>query len=181
MTLEGEFRSAAADTLLQHMGRIEICVAKLNDDQIWARGHQTDNAVGNLCLHLAGNVQQWIVSSLGGAPDHRARDAEFAARSGVSGAELTAHLRQTVKAAAGIIQSLTAERLAARFTIQNYEVSGLGAVFHVVEHFSQHTGQIILLTKALTGTDLGFYRHLSTPSSVPTGPHASATGSVGVP
>jgi uncharacterized damage-inducible protein DinB len=33
----------------------------------------------------------------------------------------------------------------------------LDAVYHVVEHFSMHTGQIILLTKMLKAQDLRFY------------------------
>jgi hypothetical protein len=33
----------------------------------------------------------------------------------------------------------------------------LEAIFHVTEHFSMHTGQIIMLTKTLEGTDLHFY------------------------
>jgi uncharacterized damage-inducible protein DinB len=185
MTWDADFRSTSTHTLLQHMGRIEVCVAKLSDDQIWARGHETENAVGNLCLHLAGNVRQWIISSLGGELDRRTRDAEFDVRSGDSGSELTARLRQTIDAAVAIIESLTPEQLAARYTIQNYEVSGLGVVFHVVEHFAQHTAQIIMLTKILTGTDLGFYRHLSgrisTQEGVHSATHSSGTGSVQVP
>jgi uncharacterized damage-inducible protein DinB len=185
MTLDADFRSTATHTLLQHMGRIEVCVGKLTDDQIWARGRETENAVGNLCLHLAGNVRQWIISSIGGEPDRRTRDAEFNARSGDSGGDLAARLRQTVNAAAAVIDSLTPDQLAARYTIQNYEVSGLGAVFHVVEHFAQHTAQIIMMTKMLTGTDLGFYRHLSslisTQEGVQSATHSSGTGSVGVP
>jgi len=31
---------------------------------------------------------------------------------------------------------------------------------HVLEHFAQHTGQIIFVTKAATGADLGYYKHL---------------------
>jgi uncharacterized damage-inducible protein DinB len=162
MTLDADFRLLAAKTLRQHMGRIEICVASLTEDQIWARGSQNENAIGNLCLHLAGNVGQWILSALGGEPDLRTREAEFAARSGVTGAELTARLRDTIDTAIRIVEALSPDQLAAQHVIQNYQVTALGAVFHVVEHFAQHTAQIILLTKIFTGADLGFYRHLST-------------------
>lgn len=141
--------------------RIYVCLSQLNQDQIWARGSENQNAVGNLVLHLAGNVRQWIVSGAGGRPDIRDRAAEFAARSG-SPADLGAHLRQAVEDAAAVLESLTPERLAERLTIQGYDVSVLEAVYHVVEHFSMHTGQIIFATKMLTGGDLGFYRHLNT-------------------
>ena len=175
MTIENDFRNTAGVTLRELMGRIEVCVARLNDGQIWARGRETENAIGNLCLHLAGNVRQWILSSLGGEPDQRARDSEFAARSGVSGAELVAHLRQTIDAAVKVIDALTVDQLSHAYTIQNYPVSGLGAVFHVVEHFAQHTAQIIMLTKMLTGQDMGFYRHLSPGKSVQPTPHPTGT------
>ena len=181
MTLDADFRSTAVATLEQLMGRIEVCVGKLNDDQIWSRGQETENAVGNLCLHLHGNLRQWILASLGGEPDERQRDAEFAARGGLSGVEVSGRLRQTVDAVAGVIGNLAAEQLARRYTIQKYEVSGLGAVFHVVEHFAQHTAQIILLTKMLTGEDLGFYRYLSNSKGVNSTPHQTGTVSPATP
>jgi uncharacterized damage-inducible protein DinB len=155
------FLDFAVRKLRELNGRIEVCLAQLNDDQIWARGGENENAVGNLVLHLAGNVRQWIVSGAGARPDIRDRDSEFAARGGLPKAELETRLRSTVAEATDVIQNLTPERLAVRLTIQGYDVSVLEAVMHVVEHFSMHTGQIIFATKMLTGTDLGFYRHLS--------------------
>jgi uncharacterized damage-inducible protein DinB len=143
-------------------GRIESCLDRLSGEQIWARGGENENAVGNLALHLAGNVRQWIVSGVGGRPDVRERDAEFAARGGASAAELKERLRGTVGEAAAVIRGLAGERLTERVTIQKYEQSVLEAIYHVVEHFSMHTGQIQFATKMLTGADLGFYAHLKT-------------------
>jgi uncharacterized damage-inducible protein DinB len=105
-------------------------------------------------------VRQWIVCGVGGAPDVRDRDSEFAARNGAPGADLKRALRQTVSEAIGVIRSLPEARLTERVTIQNYDVSVLEAIYHVVEHFSMHTGQILFATKMLTGSDLGFYAHL---------------------
>jgi uncharacterized damage-inducible protein DinB len=110
-------------------------------------------------LHLSGNVRQWIVSGVGGRPDIRQRDAEFAARGG-GGAELVVRLEEAVEEAAGVLARLTPERLSERIVVQHYDVTVLEAIYHVVEHFSGHTGQIIFATKMLTATDLGFYRHL---------------------
>ncbi|HUG81475.1 MAG TPA: DUF1572 family protein, partial [Bryobacterales bacterium] len=75
-----EFLRISRYQLRERLRRIELCVAKLDDEQLWARAHETENAVGNLILHLAGNIRQWIVSGVGGAPDRRDRDAEFAQR-----------------------------------------------------------------------------------------------------
>jgi uncharacterized damage-inducible protein DinB len=143
-------------------GRIEGCLDRLSGEQIWARGGENENAVGNLALHLAGNVRQWIVSGVGGKPDIRERDAEFAARGGASAAELKERLRAVVTEATAVIGGLNEARLTGRVTIQKYEQTVMEAIYHVVEHFAMHTGQIQFATKMLTGTDLGFYAHLRT-------------------
>ena len=124
------------------------------------RGSDNENAVGNLVLHLCGNVRQWILSGVGGEPDVRDRDAEFAARGGMPVTELAARLRVTVEEAAAVIAAVPPERMAEPLLIQKYEVSVMEAIYHVVEHFSEHTGQIIFATKLMRGIDLGFYAHL---------------------
>jgi uncharacterized damage-inducible protein DinB len=156
------FLDFSADKLEELASRIEICLDRLSEKQVWARGQENENAIGNLVLHLCGNVRQWIISSIGGEPDHRQRDGEFAARGGTSKAQLREMLRTTVEEAVAVIRTLPAERLTERRVIQGYDESILGAIYHVVEHFSMHTGQIIFVTKMLTSADLGFYRHLQT-------------------
>ncbi len=145
----------------QYLDRIGVCIAQIDDDSFWARGSENENAPANLLLHLAGNVRQWIISGVGGAPDHRTRSAEFAARGGASKDELFARLSQTVHEAVAIIRAQSADQLAEHRSIQGYDVTALEAIFHVAEHFSQHTGQIIYITKLVTKGDLGFYRHLN--------------------
>ena len=72
--------------------------------------------------------------------------------------------------ATAVLGRVTAERLMEQLVIQGYYVTGMAANYHVVEHFSGHTGQIIFATKMLTGSDLEFYRHLRT-----TAPHSEKT------
>jgi len=156
-----DFLNYSAEKLRQLGGRIETCLGTLTEEQIWARGSENENAIGNLVLHLCGNVRQWIVSGIGGAPDERQRDREFAARGRVAGPELAERLRTVVAEATTVLDGVSAERMAQRVTVQKYEMTVLSAIYHVVEHFSGHTGQIIFATKMLTGSDLGFYRHLS--------------------
>ncbi len=163
MSVESVFLKFSADKLVQFAERIEVCVGKLDDTQIWTRGRENSNAIGNLMLHLNGNVSQWIIGALGENPVERNRDAEFAARGTTVPAELVAKLKRTVAHAAQVISALTTEQLTRTYDIQNYPVSGIEAVYHVVEHFAEHTGQITFATKLLTGEDLGFYRHLSHP------------------
>jgi uncharacterized damage-inducible protein DinB len=161
MTVEEIFLTAAADKLAENLSRIETCVPKLEPDLLWARDSENENAVGNLLLHLDGNVRQWILSGIGGAPERRDRPAEFAARSGPDGAVLLANLRGTVNDAIGVIRALPHARLNEAVTIQGYDTTVLAAIFHVVEHFSGHTYQIILMTKHATREDLGFYGYLA--------------------
>ena len=161
MTPESEFLNFSADKLTQLMERIETCVGMLTPEQVWARTSANQNAVGNLLLHLNGNVRQWILHGVGGQADLRQRDAEFAAREGGSAQELLARLRAAVEEAIALILALPPERLLERIRTQGYEGTVLAAIYHVVEHFAGHTFQIIVLTKQYTGQDLGFYAHLS--------------------
>jgi uncharacterized damage-inducible protein DinB len=101
-------------------------------------------------------LRQWIISGLGGAPDVRQRDREFSARRPLSRRVLVGRLRKTVAEACRVLGKLSPEDWARVHTIQKYQVTGMEAAFHVAEHFSHHTGQIILLTKLLTGSDLEF-------------------------
>jgi uncharacterized damage-inducible protein DinB len=158
--MERQFLQFSLRKLEQLAQRIDTCLGKLDEDQIWARGGGNENAIGNLVLHLCGNLRQWIVSGVGGSADVRQRDAEFAARGGVAPGELAGRLHATVAEAVQVLGSLPPERLSRRIVIQGYEVSELEAIYHVVEHFSMHTGQVLFATKMLTGEDLGFYRHL---------------------
>jgi uncharacterized damage-inducible protein DinB len=161
MTAEEIFLKFSADKLEQLLGRIQDCLARLTLDQIWTRNTDNENAAANLVLHLCGNLRQWIGTGIGGKPDHRDRDSEFAARGGLTPTELAERLKIAVADASGIIRSVPVARLSERIMPQNYDVTVLEAIYHVVEHFAQHTGQIILLTKLLTGEDLGYYQHLS--------------------
>ncbi len=163
-SLDRIFVDCSVRRLRQNVDRIDKCVGRLTEEQVWVRGHESENTVGNLLLHLAGNVRQWIISGVGGTPDTRDRDSEFNAQAGPSKTELVASLRATVEEACGVIEPLTAERLAATVHVQKYDLTVMEAIYHVVEHFAQHTGQILFVTKMLTGEELGFYSHLKRPS-----------------
>jgi uncharacterized damage-inducible protein DinB len=161
MSVEHIFLSEAAAKLAENLSRIETCVPKLPAGALWARASENENAVGNLLLHLEGNVRQWILTGLGGAVDQRDRPAEFAARSGPSAALLLANLHKTVSDAIDLVRTLPRARVTEPVTIQGFETTVLAAILHVVEHFSGHTYQIILITKQATHEDMGFYRHLA--------------------
>ena len=144
--------------LRQMSAHIETCLAKLSEDQVWSRGAAHENSIGNLILHLCGNVRQWIGAGVGGEQDIRERDKEFSARGGLAISDLLAHLNQTVEHAIGIICGVTAPRLLEEINPQTGPVSVLEAIYQVVGHFQQHTGQIIFAAKIYAGEDLGIYR-----------------------
>jgi hypothetical protein len=152
------FLRHSANKLTQMTGYIEVCVLKLDAEQVW-RGPQ--NSVGNLVLHLSGNVRQWIGSSIGGQPDVRQRELEFAADSKITTDELLFRLDETVNQALAILENLPPDRLTDRVATQDGERSVLEVIYQVVGHFQQHTGQIIFATKLLTGEDLQFYKKSS--------------------
>jgi uncharacterized damage-inducible protein DinB len=151
----------------QDWPRLRTTVESLTDEQVWWRPNEASNSIGNLILHLNGNVHQWLVASFDRLGDTRNRPAEFAQREPIPAALLLERLGSTIGRASGVLSRLTSADLLATFQIQGYTVSGLYAVYHVVEHFGMHYGQIIYMAKLLRGEDLGFYRELDKTGSRP--------------
>lgn len=147
--------------LSQYWPRLRACVESLSDEQIWWRPNPSSNSIGNLLLHLSGNVRQWIVDAFNRQEDHRDRPAEFAATGRISGKELLARLESTLMATQSVLDRLTEADLLAEMEIQGYRVYGLDAIYQVVEHFGLHYGQIAYITKMLRDQDLGFYKELA--------------------
>lgn len=143
--------------LAEYLPKIERCVRTLTDEEVWWRPNEASNSIGNLLLHLSGNVGQWVVSGVGGSPDPRERQQEFDARAPMAASLLLDRLRETLEAADRVLAGLDGDRLLEPCHIQGLDVTVLEAVYHVVEHFSTHVGQIIYVTKLRTGRDLSFY------------------------
>ena len=135
-------------------GHVQSCLSKLTDAQVWERHGAHENAVGNLVLHLCGNARQWVMHGVGGVADVRVRDAEFSAEGGLSAGELSSLFASTMNEARGVISTTPVERLTEIVHPQGRTVSVLEAIYQVVGHVQQHTGQIILLTKQMTRSDL---------------------------
>jgi len=139
------------------MPKIRKCLDVLSEEDVWWRAHETNNSVGNLLLHLSGNVRQWIVSGIGGVPDTRQRPLEFSERNPIPKEIAWSKLQDALAEANQVMAAFPAERLAEKRMIQDVERTALQVIFHVVEHFSYHTGQIIYITKLSEGRDLKFY------------------------
>lgn len=145
----------------ESLPRILKCIDELSTDQIWWRPNESSNSIGNLVLHLCGNVSQWIYSGLGGYTDQRTRQAEFDARGNIGKAELSALLVATMEKIRPFISDLPHEQLLLKRPVQTFEETGLSILVHVTEHFSYHTGQIAYITKMLSDKSLGFYDGVS--------------------
>jgi uncharacterized damage-inducible protein DinB len=150
-------RSAREFLKSDYLPKIERCLAQLTDEQVWWRANPESNSIGNLLLHLCGNARQWIVSGLGSETDRRVRQREFDERTTISRSELLSRLRETLGEVDTVLANFDGERILDQHRIQDFEVTALDAIFHVIEHFSMHTGQIIYITKLLTSHDLNFY------------------------
>jgi len=152
------FLSMSAWKMANSVETIRTCVARLSEQQLHHRGGEHENSVVNLLLHLEGNIRQWVHHGIGGHPDVRTRDAEFALNAAATGAEALERLQTTVAEAQAIVIAVPATRL---LEIIDPQPTGtwrhttvLEAIYKVVSHLDHHTGQIILLTKQLAGADL---------------------------
>lgn len=141
----------------EYPAKLRAAVAVLPPDRLWWRPNEDANSVGNLLLHLSGNVRQWVISGIGGQPDVRRRELEFAARGGAAAAGLLEGLDVTLREADGVLRGLLPSELLQRRTIQGRETTVLEAIYHVVEHFAGHTGQIIWIAKMVAPGQVRFY------------------------
>ncbi len=147
--------------LEQYWPRLRESVKSLSDEQVWWRPNGASNSTGNLLLHLNGNVRQWLIVPFNQLQDARDRPAEFNQRELIPASFLLEELAATMQQASEVLWRLTEIDLLTPFEIQGYNVSGLDAVYQVVEHFGMHYGQILYIAKMLRAEDLGFYPQLN--------------------
>ncbi|HZZ78027.1 MAG TPA: DUF1572 family protein [Gemmataceae bacterium] len=150
-TLAVAIGAAAAQELTKAHERIRHCVLQLDDVQIWRRQTDAMNSIGNLILHLCGNLRQWIIAGVGGAPDVRQRPLEFSERGPIARDELLRRLDAVVGQACEALRRASAEVLLRTRHIQEFDVTGLEAIFDSVPHFRGHTQEIIHITRSMLG------------------------------
>jgi uncharacterized damage-inducible protein DinB len=141
----------------ENMPRIKRCLAELSSEEIWYRPNENSNSVGNLVLHLCGNVRQWLLSGLGGYPDHRNRKQEFEERGPFATPILVRHLDELAEEVEKVLKKITAKQLLDPIEVQGFTETGTGILVHVVEHFSYHTGQIAYYVKWRKNINTAFY------------------------
>ena len=154
--LRNALDQALCDELAAALGRIAHCVGQLTDEQVWSRPTPAMNSVGNLMLHLAGNVRQLIVAGVGGESDIRDRQAEFDARGPIPADELLGKLLMVVKETREVIASASDERLRAMIPIKRYDLNGIEAIVRSIAHFRGHAQEIIHMTRRILGEKYEF-------------------------
>jgi uncharacterized damage-inducible protein DinB len=152
-----EFIDQSIHRIDENTKRLRACLDELDESETWKRPNENSNSVGNLMLHLCGNIRQYAISSLGNIPDLRERDKEFSTDGGYSKDELFGRLILTIDQAKDVMRDASATELLRKRKVQGYTYSGIGIIVHITEHYSYHTGQIIFWTKLLKNKDLGFY------------------------
>jgi len=137
--------------------RIEKCLGLLTEEELWYKPNANSNSVGNIILHLCGNVRQWLGAGLGNLPKIRRRDEEFSTKGGFNKKELLEKLKEVQKMSEEVLAKLTPDDLLATHEVQVYQETGLSILVHVTEHFSYHVGQITYFVKAKKDLDTGYY------------------------
>ncbi len=160
--LASAYIGLARKHLAERLGRIRHCVGQLDDEQVWWRPHDAMNSVGNLLLHLGGNLRQWIVAGVGGVPDARDRPAEFAERGPIPGQELIRRLETAVAEADAALAALDGSRLLEPRRIQGFDETVLSAIWRSLEHLSGHAQEIVCITRLQLGDR---YRFAWTPTT----------------
>jgi hypothetical protein len=160
---------SARNELSEGMSKLEHCLNQLADEQTWWRPRPEMNSIANLMLHLAGNLRQWIVAGVGGAPDVRNRPGEFGDRSGASKSEVFAKLQGVIQECDAVPARLGPDDIIASRRIQGYDVTVASAIFHVIPHFRGHVQEIIHMTRAQLGDRYKFEFVPKTPEQISAG------------
>ena len=160
------FRKDACACLNKYLPRMVHCLESLSEDDIWWRPNAASNSAGNIVLHLCGNLRQWIIAGVGGAPDTRNRPLEFSERNPIPKEELVRRLDQTALEVDRILARVSDDRLLKIRRIQGFEETVLSAIFDTLAHFSGHTQEIVYITRLLLGDR---YRYAWVPATVEQG------------
>lgn len=118
-------------------------LAYTNDADLWKLQTGIANTGGNLCLHLVGNLKNYIGKNLGGIAYERNREKEFAGKD-IPKDQLLKSIRETKEAVLSTISRLTTEDMA---KIYPEEVLGSAMtteyfLVHLYGHLNYHLGQI---------------------------------------
>ena len=156
--IKDEFvRRMAKESLM----RINACLDFMTEEHIWYSPNGNVNSVGNMVLHLCGNIRQYIISTFTDQKDERKRSLEFSQNKSHTRAELSQKITETINEAVDVINKLDKDDWEKEFDVQGFKEKGINIVIHVIEHTSYHTGQITTICKWLEDVDTKYYGDLN--------------------
>jgi len=141
----------------ENIPRLKKCLSELTEEEIWYRPNNSSNSVGNLVLHLHGNVRQWVVAGLGKNKDVRERQKEFDEKGPVPLEKMLADMDKLMEEVNQILNNTSINDLLEVRNVQGYHESGLSILVHITEHFSYHVGQMTYIVKMLKDKDMRYY------------------------
>ncbi|MCA9726113.1 MAG: DinB family protein [Candidatus Eisenbacteria bacterium] len=141
------------ENYLYHLDRLRAEIEAFSDESaLWVRRNEVNNPAGNLCLHLAGNLQHFIGAQLGGTGYVRDRDREFRAE-GVSRAELLAGIERARTVVDTVLRQISDTDLGRTVEVPiSPEPQSLARwLGWLLSHLSYHVGQISYHRRLLDG------------------------------
>ncbi|MGB0929361.1 MAG: DinB family protein [Chitinophagales bacterium] len=157
MSIFTAFIKESIEYINLNLPRIRKCLMEITEDELWKRPNEHSNSIGNIIVHLSGNITQYIHSSLGGEPDIRDRDIEFSRIGGLTRDEVYQKISAVTEKAVSVLQRTTEAELLKVREVQGFDMTGVAIIVHVTEHYSYHVGQITFYTKLLKNKDMGYY------------------------
>lgn len=157
MSLFKAFIKESTEYMLLNLPRIHKCLDSITEEELWQRPNENSNSIGNLLVHLCGNITQYIHSSLGNEPDIRDRDLEFSRTGGLTKEEIYWKIAVVTEKAIDVLKKISEDELMKIRSVQGFDMSGVAIVVHVTEHFSYHVGQITFYVKLLKNKDMAYY------------------------
>lgn len=138
--------------------RLVTCFLVVDDEKLWVDFALNLSSPGNLVLHLIGNLNQYVLKTLGDKNFYRERVKEFRDKPDTSKESLNEMFETTIKECTAVINSLSNEQLSCIYSVQGVEYTGYGILIHATEHLSHHTGQFTWFCKYLFRSDIDFYK-----------------------
>jgi hypothetical protein len=144
------FLDELKDRLLRmYPEQIRACLDELTDEELWWRPNEQTNSVGNLLLHLSGNVNHYLGRGVAGSGYMRNRKAEFNEKGPIPRDELVPRWESSLETASQAFDSLTPERLLETAELGRESQAIVRLLVAVTTHYNSHVGQIVYVTKML--------------------------------
>lgn len=137
-------REEIAEIFDRDLNKLKIEISSYTDENnMWVIEKNIKNSGGNLCLHLLGNLKQFIGNILGKKPFQRNRDAEFSLKN-ISKKELLDDISATIEIVSDSIKSLSDDDFTKIYPIDvmNKPITTEFFLISLIAHLNYHLGQI---------------------------------------